>query len=290
MLNNCGPSGSPANAGTMTGVIHASGEMTVIYGDDKPCGRCGKTHPLEAGDETLKMMRTLTKALRRKFEEQKERIKELSDVEAAMNDREAAVELLEAAGRRHGLPLADQGQLAQLASELAGLETRRRALHAFFAEDALWRWDRKSNTDCRGCMAGVLVCKCKAKRLGAGSGKAPPAFVKIVGASGMHCASPPVSAGPTAPEGWACAAKHLIEKVNGHKPVQLIERWFAPIVRGLRFTRGPRITFWVLVEDPVTTIRSVEIRTQRFAPAENVPSCDKCQANLPEMFCDTQCG
>ena len=49
MLNNCGPSGGPANAATMTGIIQASGVMTVIYGDDIPCALCGKEHPLEAG-------------------------------------------------------------------------------------------------------------------------------------------------------------------------------------------------------------------------------------------------
>ncbi len=180
MLNNCGPSGSPANAGTMTGVIHASGEMTVIYGDDKPCGRCGKTHPLEAGPETLEMMRTLLKGLRKKFEEQKERIRELSDVNAAMKEREAALELLAEKEKRQELSLTDHRRLADLTTDLAALETRMQALHAFFKADALLRWDRKSNTYCRGFMVGVLVCKCTSSRLGACSGKAPPAFIKIV--------------------------------------------------------------------------------------------------------------
>ena len=40
----------------MTGVIQGPGPMAVIYGDDLPCGRCGKTHPLEAGDETREMI------------------------------------------------------------------------------------------------------------------------------------------------------------------------------------------------------------------------------------------
>ena len=100
MLNNCGPSGSPPNAATMTGIIQAPGMMTVIYGDDQPCGRCGKTHPLEAGNETLGMIRTLTKALRREFDTQKGRIKELNEVSTKLHEEEQLCLKLEAKKRR----------------------------------------------------------------------------------------------------------------------------------------------------------------------------------------------
>ncbi|MFL5347967.1 MAG: DUF4150 domain-containing protein [Hyalangium sp.] len=43
MLNNCGPSGSPANAATMMGVIQVSGFVTVVDGKDA-CPICRKTH------------------------------------------------------------------------------------------------------------------------------------------------------------------------------------------------------------------------------------------------------
>ncbi|WNG45278.1 DUF4150 domain-containing protein [Archangium minus] len=43
MLNNCGPSGSPANAATMLGVIQVSGYVTVVDGKDA-CPICRKTH------------------------------------------------------------------------------------------------------------------------------------------------------------------------------------------------------------------------------------------------------
>ncbi|HYO68941.1 MAG TPA: PAAR-like domain-containing protein, partial [Archangium sp.] len=43
MLNNCGPSGSPANAATMMGLIQANGLVTAVTGEE-PCPLCGKEH------------------------------------------------------------------------------------------------------------------------------------------------------------------------------------------------------------------------------------------------------
>ncbi len=43
MLNNCGPSGSPANAATMLGVVQAAGAVVFVTGDDK-CPLCKKSH------------------------------------------------------------------------------------------------------------------------------------------------------------------------------------------------------------------------------------------------------
>ncbi|HEX8705642.1 MAG TPA: PAAR-like domain-containing protein [Myxococcaceae bacterium] len=43
MLNNCGPSGSPANAATMMGVIQATGFVTAVPGEDG-CQICHKPH------------------------------------------------------------------------------------------------------------------------------------------------------------------------------------------------------------------------------------------------------
>jgi hypothetical protein len=43
MLNNCGPSGSPANAATMMGVLQTSGLVTVIDGKEA-CPLCKKQH------------------------------------------------------------------------------------------------------------------------------------------------------------------------------------------------------------------------------------------------------
>jgi uncharacterized Zn-binding protein involved in type VI secretion len=43
MLNNCGPSGSPANAATMMGVLQTTGFVTLVTGQDV-CPLCRKTH------------------------------------------------------------------------------------------------------------------------------------------------------------------------------------------------------------------------------------------------------
>lgn len=45
MLNNCGPSGNPANAATLMGVIQMSGMVKLI--DDEACPICGKNHTFE---------------------------------------------------------------------------------------------------------------------------------------------------------------------------------------------------------------------------------------------------
>ena len=45
MLNNCGPSGSPANAATLVGVLQATG-LAALFGDEL-CPICGKAHGKE---------------------------------------------------------------------------------------------------------------------------------------------------------------------------------------------------------------------------------------------------
>lgn len=82
-----------------------------------------------------------------------------------------------------------------------------------------------------------------------------------------------------------CAAKQIMEKLGGHKPVQMIERLFMPTVRGLKPTKGPSISFWLRELDG--TVRKVE---QRFQSGDDVPSCDKCQQALPAMYCKNDCG
>jgi len=98
---------------------------------------------------------------------------------------------------------------------------------------------------------------------------------------------------------WACAVKQIMEKHGGHKPKQLIERWFSPVVKGLKHPkalsitrRSPTIVFEALVEDPQTKKLTLEKEYTKndFKTGENVPSCSKCQQWLAEMYCDTRCG
>jgi hypothetical protein len=119
---------------------------------------------------------------------------------------------------------------------------------------------------------------------------APPGFKKAVLSAGFECASPLVDSG-TEQEEWMCAAKQIMQRHEGHKPKQLIERLFYPMVEGFKPGKGPKITFQVRIEDPVEkTLSEPEERTQEFKSGENVPSCSKCQENLPNMYCKTNCG
>lgn len=289
MLNNCGPGGAPANAGTMTGVIQKPGAMTVIYGDDQPCGRCGKTHPLGAGKETLEMIRTLTKALKRKFEEQKARIKELNQVEMSRLRRLEERQLL-GIGAKSSRTARQDSELFQPDAGLEELELRRNALMAFFKTNALLKWDHKSRTYSRGYMIGVSTCACEHKKLAACSGNAPPAFFAIARASGLNCVSPMLPSTSTPPPKWVCAAKQIMDNLEGHRPIQLVERWFSPFIGGLAPNNGPKISYLVLIEDSATKTLTVEARSERFDAGENVPSCERCQARLPALYCENHCG
>ncbi|MCY0994417.1 DUF4150 domain-containing protein [Nannocystis sp. ILAH1] len=53
MLNNCGPSGTPANAATLLGVIQASGMVTAV--EAGPCPICEKSHGELAETEQTKV-------------------------------------------------------------------------------------------------------------------------------------------------------------------------------------------------------------------------------------------
>lgn len=305
MFNNCGPSGSPANAATMTGIVQMAKVVSVTYGDDKPCGRCGKTHPLEAGEESLKMIRTLFTALRKSFDAQKGRSRDLNHARITLKAKSKEHMALK---RQAVRTAAEQLKLAALAGEIKGLEAQIQSLDSFFKANALLRKDREYGTYSKGYMVGVMVCLCKSKRLAACSGSAPPAFEAAVSAAGFGCASPSVgtlssTAGNEDANDekamWACAAKQIMEQHGGHKPKQLIERWFSPMVKGLKHPkalpitrRSPKIVFEALVENPKRKEITLEkdYPKEDFKTGENVPSCDKCQKWLAEMYCDTRCG
>ncbi|OJH39127.1 PAAR-like domain-containing protein [Cystobacter ferrugineus] len=296
MLNNCGPSGSPANAATMSGIVQMAKVVSVTYGDDKPCGRCGKTHPLEAGVETLEMIRTLFKAVRKSFDAQKGKIRDLNQAHVDLTSKRRRSKDLETKRDKRGLNPAEKQELAALTGEIPALEAKVDALMSFFKANAVLRWDRGNATFFKGYMLGVMLCVCvckgkKGKKLAACSGRAPPVFERAVSSAGFECASPPVTWGTDdAQDEWQCAARQIMEKTQGHKPKQLIERWFSPAVKGLKPSKGPQITFQAVVEDPVTKNLTVEERKQRFKTGENVPSCSQCQEKLAALYCDTKCG
>lgn len=296
MLNNCGPSGSPANAATMTGIIQASGVMTIIYGDDIPCSLCGKTHPLEAGEETQAAIATLFERLQAALDAQTQQILQRSKLAKEMNQKEKLFSQLEEKNTEEnrrmgrGLNSKQREELVALSVEISALGAQVDALDAFLDENAVLRYALGTGSYTKGYMIGAMVCTCKGRKLAACSGQAPPGFMKAVQSAGFECASPLV--GPESEKKvWDCSAKQIMEKHGGHKPRQLIERLFYPAIEGLKPDRGPRVKFKVRLEDLATKkLSEPEEREQAFNNGENVPSCTNCQEKLPAMYCNTSCA
>ncbi|WP_426755624.1 PAAR-like domain-containing protein [Myxococcus sp. Y35] len=296
MLNNCGPSGSPANAATMTGIIQASGVMTVIYGDDIPCALCGKTHPLEAGEETQTAIAKLFERLQEVLDEQKEQILEFAKL--GKEERATAIRLKQLEkkntdeNRRSGKGpnASERAELARLPDELSALRAQIALLRDFFNSSAVLRYSPNTYSYSKGYMIGVMICTCGGKELAACSGHAPAGFEAAVESSGFICASPAVGS-EAKPEDWDCAAKQIMEKCGSHRPKQLLERLFYPAVEGLKPDRGPKIKFKVRIEDLDTkTLSEPEEREQTFKNGEDVPSCLNCQEKLPAMYCKKDCA
>ncbi|QRK12597.1 DUF4150 domain-containing protein [Archangium violaceum] len=68
MLNNCGPSGSPANAATMMGVIQMNGTVTFVTGDDE-CPVCGKNHGKQGALKEIKATKVNAQRLTKQLTE-----------------------------------------------------------------------------------------------------------------------------------------------------------------------------------------------------------------------------
>ncbi|MBU8901085.1 DUF4150 domain-containing protein, partial [Corallococcus sp. M34] len=238
MLNNCGPSGSPANAATMTGILQSSGAMAVIYGDDIPCSLCGKTHPLEAGEETQTAIGALFERVQEALDAQKQQILEYAKLTKEVRKKQSTLEQLEEKNTDEQRKLgkgpnpSQREELARLPSELASLRTRLAALEDYFQTSAVLRHSRSTGSYTKGYMIGVMVCICqRGKKLAASSGHAPPGLIKAVESVGFQCASPLVGTGAQQ-EAWDCAAKQIIEWCENHRPQQLIERLFYPAIEG----------------------------------------------------------
>ncbi|WP_141621416.1 PAAR-like domain-containing protein [Myxococcus sp. AB036A] len=296
MLNNCGPSGSPANAATMTGIIQASGVMTVIYGDDIPCALCGQTHPLEAGEETQTAIAALFERLQEALAAQKQQVLEFARLDKEEKRKDSRLQelvTLNTEERRRagkGLKAEQRTELERLPGELSTLRAQLAPLGDFFKRHAVLRYSRGSGTHSKGYMIGAMVCTCTGKKLVACSGHAPPGFLAIVISTGFECVSPPVGS-KAKQEDWDCAARRIMENHGGHKPKQLIERLFYPAVEGIKPDRGPRVKFWVRIEGLDDGNSSVpEEREQIFSNGESVPSCSECQQKLPAMYCKASCA
>lgn len=289
MLNNCGPSGNPANSATMTGVMQAPGVMKVIYGDDLLCDKCKKdTHPISAGPETRSTIHQLLKLLNEKFKAQEDKIRRLSQLHYDIFQKNGRIAKLGKNAERKLITPDEAAELITLELDVKTLEVESEALKAYFSGNAVLRWDPRNRTYSKGYMVGVLICICQSKKLAASSSKSPPGFAAAVASAGFQLASPPAVA-PTEtgaqPTAWECAAKQMMEKVGGHKPEQMIESLFMPAVVGLKPGKSTKISFQLTELDG--TVRMVE--DMEFKDGDDVPSCDQCQKNLPAMYCENKC-
>lgn len=289
MLNNCGPSGSPANAATMTGIIQKPGNLEVIYGDDAPCTSCGKTHPLEAGKDTLMMIRTLYRTLQRTFDMQKSKIRDMSVASKVLRATRTAIQNLKMKKNRGGLSPAEVLELTALNLKESTQALQVQSFDAFFRTNAILRWEDNTGTYSKPYMIGVMICACTGKKLAACSGEAPPAFGRVVAQANFVCASPSIGTNSGGHGPWQCAAKQIMDRAQGHKPKELIERWFAPVVKGVKASKSPKLEFDVLIEDPKTKALSIRKETLYPKSGGNAPSCDKCQNNLPALYCRNKC-
>jgi hypothetical protein len=269
MLNNCGPSGSPPNAATMTGVIQGPGPMTFIYGDDAPCPLCEQTHPIPEGEEVGACLSKVFKNLRERLQEFNE---ELEGLDIADDPRKAAF------------------QLARVVSE-------RNILMGYLQSEAVLRFDPfETASFTRGYMVGSLVCACRTakKCLVTTSGSSPPGFVKATKGTGFTFVGNTFQPTPAqlrvvaavnpGREVWSCAAPKLIDAADGHQASQMLEMMYAP--RG----PGPKVTFKVRTLDAAGREKKVEEMTKRFKGGDKVPSCEICQKLLPGMVCKAKCN
>jgi hypothetical protein len=255
MLNNCGAGGSPPNAATMTGVIQAPGSLAIFYGDDSKCPKCHRTHEgIAASPEIKASMSQVFDSLKNALAKQR----------------------------------ADVARLSKLKKSGSTLEASR--LYAPIDPIAVLRFDRKgTKTFSRGYMVGVVICKRGGKKLVSCSGAATPGFLAAVrGSSFTYVGGTAGGGGSSNVVGkWECAAKYLFENLDGHEPKVMIERWFSPHIAGvISWSDTPRVSVTFAVKGIDRTKR---IKTQRFAYGETVPSCEKCQARLPEKVCGNQC-
>ncbi|WP_437578498.1 PAAR-like domain-containing protein [Sorangium sp. So ce887] len=135
-------------------------------------------------------------------------------------------------------------------------------------------------------MIGACICKCDEdpKMLAAASGQVTPGFSDAVEATGTF----ELVDGFTQSERqksalenmdrnvWDCAAPKLLQAggAGGHKVKTMSEKWYSPLGK--------------LVKVTYTKTKDGESKrgVQEFQHEESVPSCETCQALVPEMLCN----
>ncbi|WP_437648522.1 PAAR-like domain-containing protein [Sorangium sp. So ce362] len=146
--------------------------------------------------------------------------------------------------------------------------------------------DEKSGTYTKSYMIGACICKCdkSPKMLAAASGEVTPGFKDAVKATrtfelvdGFTQSERQKSALEKMDRNvWDCAAPKLLQAggAGGHKVKTMSEKWYSPLGK--------------LVKVTYTKTKDGESKRglQEFQHEESVPSCETCQALVPEMLCN----
>ena len=187
-------------------------------------------------------------------------------------------------------------EISQINAKVNELEGKMKEINARLENMSVLNIDEDSKTYTRGYMVGICICKCPQSptKLASCSGKASPGFRQAVEAARFTRVE---GVKPTQRqavwldankkkknEKWDCAAPQLLSAgdASGHKAAAMSERYYAPYDGAT-----------VGVTHKHTDLQGREVPVSHsYGHGDSVPSCDRCQALLPEMLCknDQECG
>lgn len=262
MSNNNGPSGSPPNAATLTGVLQAVGTVIAVPGDE-PCPLCGETH----GDET--------------------KLAESDSTNGACTATRAAF------GARVAAWVAEDVAAAREHSTMVGVVECRCSKH--FAEQSSLTY-REFTESAAGCetqpggecptlstrdKGGAARNEATRQALERFAGDDKKTFRKAWDAARERSKHPeaPVEEGAPVPVGYppgACAAQKAITLAlskGKHRPKALTEKYYD--------SKGNSTAGAVEFRDEATM--RVVVRT--FADGATVPPCRTCSVIVPMLMC-----
>ena len=277
-----------------------AGHTGIAYGDDVRCFICNKSYD----DHLVKESKANKKCAKRFIFELESRVgRQRRDIATVMLLTGELRQLRERIPRLSGSRNRPAREAAR--ARVAACQAEITAINARLAPIHVLRLDRdESKTYTLGFMLGTLRCKCGTREFVAMSGAATPGFraaaessgATLVPAVGLDldnlanslCPLPPADAQRyrdrvervvPSPQRWECAAPKLIQacQASGHKPGQLTEMFFGPIVVSGR-AQGPTVSYR----------RNKSPTTEKFTHRQTVPSCARCQVLLPPLMCNTK--
>jgi uncharacterized Zn-binding protein involved in type VI secretion len=254
MLNNCGPSGTPANSATMLGIIQTTGLVTAVDGKD-PCPICNKQHdPLEEkeGPEGTKADAS---ALASKL-----------DAMVKAKKRRHLATMLGVVQCKCGQKYADQSAVTFHEFHDAVKELGWHAPTGVVSIDIGDKEDTHYNAT-RGHVRSLFL-----KRFDNSSTAAETWAEAEVIARESDLTRPPH---PAYPPGTCAAQKAMmLAWTGGAYPGALTEQWF--------HSKGKAVSAIIYFIDAST---GEIVKDRYFSHGETVPPCRTCEAIIPLMLC-----